>query len=95
MNDKLFLWVSLYDLLRCQRNNLLKADYHYVGSITPISRTARWNETDLTRAVLKPHIKHQYIAVRDHHVLSLGKSQGKSDSDGGYTRYVTSVNDKL
>ena len=73
----------------------MKADNHYIRSIAPISSEAHGNEAGLTREVLKPHINHQHEAVRDYRVLSLGKSQGKSDSDGGYTRYVTSINDKL
>jgi hypothetical protein len=63
--------------------------------MAPVSFAAHGYEASLTREVLKPHIKHQHEADRDNHVLSLGKSQGKSDSDGDFTRYVTSINDKL
>ncbi len=41
------------------------------------------------------HLEPRHSNIRDYHVLSLGKSQGRSDSDGGYKRYMTCVNDKL
>jgi hypothetical protein len=72
----------------------LKADNHHIRSIGTISYMVHMNEASLTREVLKPHVKHQHNVIRDYNVLSLGKSQGKSDSDGGYPRYATSINDK-
>jgi hypothetical protein len=47
----------------------------------------------LTREVLGSHIQHERSESRGDGVLSLGKSQGRSDSVGDYTTYVASVID--
>lgn len=41
------------------------------------------------------HLEPQHSEIGNYHVLSLGKSQGRSDSDGGYTKHVASVNNPL
>lgn len=49
----------------------------------------------LTREVLDISSLAQHSEIENYHVLSLGKSQERSDSDGGYRKYVASVNNPL
>src|SRR6266571_1123314 len=54
--------------------------------------TVRSKDQSLTQEVLGPHTQHERSVSRGWDVLSLGKSQGRSDSVGDYTTHVASVN---
>jgi hypothetical protein len=50
---------------------------------------------DLLGKCWTSYLEPQHSEIGNYHVLSLGKSQGRSDSDGGYTKHVASVNNLL
>jgi len=49
----------------------------------------------LLRKCWTSHLEPQHSEIGNYHVLSLGKSQERSDSDGGYTKHVANVNSLL